>query len=214
MREKLELKIVIMVFLMLIVGVAVAVSMSFRIEREDMYSVSRERLADTARLVSKSIERSMVEADSDFTKILMDELKTISGFELNVFNSQRREAFVFMPDAEPVDDKVLESVISSGKETVSMDGMLLNFYIPLNNRPECQECHFGEANVIGTIRLSISLEKEYNKIVRFGVIMGIGGIVAVVLIGTILWLALRKSVVTPLKSLEGAAQRMARPYVP
>ncbi len=209
MREKLELKIVIMVFLMLIIGVVFAVLSSLRLERNDMYSVARERSVDMARLVSKSIERSMVEADSDFTKSLMDELKTVGGFELNVFNSQRREAFVFKPDAEPVDDKVLASVISSGNEKVSMDGRLLNVYIPLNNNPVCQECHFGEGNVIGTVKVSISLQNEYNKIVRFGLIMGIGSIFGVVLLGTILWQALHKIVILPLKSLEGAAHRMA-----
>ncbi|MCK4911234.1 MAG: phosphate/phosphite/phosphonate ABC transporter substrate-binding protein, partial [Thermodesulfovibrionales bacterium] len=74
---------------------------------------------------------------------------------------------------------------------------------------ECQECHFGEGNVIGAVKVSISLEHEYEKIVRFGIVMFIASFLGVILIGTTLWLALRKSVVVPLKELESAAQKMS-----
>ncbi len=209
MREKLELKIVTMVFLMLVVGVFVAVFFSIKLERDDMYSVARERLVSMARLVSTSIERTMVESDADFTRNLIDEIKTVSGFELMVYNNKMREAFVFKPDAAPIVDPDVLAVMESGVESVMMDGRLLNAFIPLNNVAECQECHFGEGNVIGTVKVSISLEQEYEKIVRFGIIMFIGSIISVILIGSILWLALRKSVVLPLKELEDAAQKMS-----
>lgn len=209
MREKLELKIVAIVFLMLVVGVMVAVTFSIRLEREDMFSVARGRLVDMARLVSTSIERTMVESDADFTRNLIDELKSVSGFELMVYNNKMREAFIFKPDADPIDDPELSAVLNSGVEAVSMDGRLLNAFIPLNNVAECQECHFGEGNVIGAVKVSISLEQEYAKIVRFGIVMFIASLLAVVLIGTILWQALRKTVVLPLKELERAAQKMS-----
>ncbi len=209
MREKLELKIVAIVFLMLVVGVLIAVTFSIRLERDDMYSVARERLVSMARLVSTSIERTMVEADADFTRNLIDEIKSVSGFELMVYNNKMREAFVFKPDAVPLKDPDVLAVIKSGVESVSMNGRLLNAFIPLNNNAECQECHFGEGNVIGAVKVSISLEHEYEKIVRFGIVMFIASFLGVILIGTTLWLALRKSVVVPLKELESAAQKMS-----
>jgi methyl-accepting chemotaxis protein len=209
MREKLELKIVVIVFVLLISGVFVAVMSSLKLERDDMYSMAQERLVDMAHLVSTSIKRSMVEANSDFTRSLLDDLKNVGAFDLKLYNNQFREALMFQPDSEPEKDIHLAEVMESGNEKVILEGRVLKAYIPLNNVPKCQQCHFGEGSVIGALKVSISMEDEYAKIVRFGMIMGFSSILAVLLLGTVLWQSLRKSVITPLKTLESASLKMS-----
>ena len=209
MREKLELKIVVMVFLMLFVGVFIAASMTYKMEHDQISRSVRTRVVNTGRLVSTAVERTMVEADEDLTESLVSELKEVGGFGLVIYDDGYREAFKSHKTAEVSGDKALISAIATGEEVIVESGKGINAYIPLINLPRCQICHSKGVRVLGAVKVVISTEKEFQRLVGFAVFLGIGSIFGVIVIGTILWLALRRSMINPLKVLERAAQSMS-----
>ncbi|MFC1769534.1 phosphate/phosphite/phosphonate ABC transporter substrate-binding protein, partial [Nitrospirota bacterium] len=182
---------------------------SLNIEKKGIYEISSERLLTTARVLSKSIEGSMVEADATFTRNLIDDLRAVSGYEMIPYNSEGAEAFTFVPSTVSVDDKFLKQVLKEGKELVHKEGTQLQAYLPFHNLPSCKECHFNESPIIGVLKVSISLSKEEEKITSFALFLTLGSFIGIVFLGILLWQVLRHNVILPVKELENASMKMA-----
>jgi phosphate/phosphite/phosphonate ABC transporter binding protein len=208
MKEKLEFKILGIGIAILIVGVAVTSFLVLMVERADIYSLAESRLEATAKVITKGIERTMLEGKAEVAKPLIEDLKSVSGFEgIEVYNWEGREAF--KPDAPPVEKEALETIVSTGTHITVKKGKTLIFYRPLKNLPSCQGCHAPEKSIIGAVKVSVSLEKEYEKIANFLLMVAVGSLIGIGVLGSIFWWIIRRFVITPLKTLEYSAAKMA-----
>lgn len=207
MREKLEFKVLVIGFIIMAGGVLLASLLVINKVEDDVHALSGERLTATAKVITKSIERTMVEGKANLTKGLAEDLKSVSGYELHIYNYEGREAFNIKASTE--EDEALKSVLISGSEILMRDGMTMKAYMPLNNTPLCKGCHSAERNVIGAVRMSISLEKEHEKMRAFIINMAFGSVIGILIIGTIVWQLLRRNVIVPLKTLESCSVKMA-----
>jgi len=208
MREKLELKIIITVLIMLLIGVVLAGVMTMVIEKSTLYGITEENSNTTATIITKNIERTMVENRSDLTKTLIEGIRGAGGIEdIHVINFEGREAF--NKDAPADESTVIKKIISTNMPVMIKDARRFVLYKPLENTASCRGCHPQEGNILGAVKVSISIEKEYNKAIK-----SIVTVIAVTIVGSfgfslVLWLMLRKLIILPVKSIETAALRLA-----
>lgn len=207
MKSKLEVKVIVSTFILLVFGVVVAFGFTVYFETRDVTDISQQRMIETSRIIAKSIERSMLEADAVFTRDLVDELKNISGYDLKIYNYEGREAF--NKNARPVDDKLLHRVLQSGEELTDDSGEHLHTYTALINVESCRTCHANGRPVMGAVVLDISLAREYEKVRKFTWTMLFASLAGLSFIGSLLWYFMRRDVIFPIKSLESAATKMA-----
>ncbi len=207
MKEKLEFKILLFGLVTIVAGILLAGFLIIQVERDNMHTVARDRLVSSARIITSSIELTMLEGDAKLSIDLVRRLKSISGFGLNVYNWQGREAF--NPDAETVENSFLKSVTTTGIEAVDVEGETLRVYLPLPNKTSCRGCHSIANPVMGAVEATISLRKEYEKMNEFVLYIAVGSLLAIAIIGSVLWQTMRRGVILPLKDLEYSALKMA-----
>jgi len=207
MREKLEFKILLVGFVTFILGVIVVGFLLVNAQRKDINSIAQDRLISTAEVITTAIEQTMLEGRAQDSKLLVNGLMNVSGYELNVYNWEGRAAFEHQSPI--LEDPILREVTQEGKgNSIVQEGYLIT-YLPLLNKSVCQQCHGSEHPVLGAVKIAISLEKEYNRMTLFLIYVIIGSVLAVGIIGTVLWQAMRRNIIVPLKSLEFAADKMA-----
>ncbi|MDP2278289.1 MAG: methyl-accepting chemotaxis protein, partial [Nitrospirota bacterium] len=208
MREKLELKIIISVLVMLLVGVVIAGTMTMFIEKSTLYGITRENSETTAEIIKKGIEMTMMENRPDLTKKLIDSLRGTAGIaDLHVVNSEGREAF--KKDAPVTEADAMKKIISTKEPIVIEDVKGYTFYKPLENTASCKGCHAQEGAVLGAVKVSLSIEKEYEKAKKSVITVILLTIVGALGFSLVLWLMLRRMVVLPIKAMEKAALKLA-----
>jgi methyl-accepting chemotaxis protein len=208
MKEKLEFKILGTGMVVLVAAVVLINIFVLRIEKADIYSLSTDRLAATAKVVTKGIEDTMVEGNPEITRNFIRDLSSIGGFEaIEVFNREGRTAFV--AGSPVVEADVLDSIAESGEHLTFMQKDSIVYYMPLPNIPTCHACHLSDGKMLGAVKLSISLENEYNKITDFILFMTAGSLLGLGVLGFVFWQILRGFVITPVQKLESSALRMA-----
>lgn len=209
MREKLELKILFVVVILLLIGIIVAGIMVMTIEKKSLYSLTESSSEVTANIIAKDVERTMLEGRADVTKTLVDELKTVSGLEeLLVLNFEGREAF--NRDAPATEAEILRKISETNKPVHIRDKTKLTFYKPLENTARCRACHLNEPAVMGAVKISFSIAKAYSRSMNLIMIVILLTILASFCFSVILWLMIRRMIISPIKSLEKAAQELSR----
>ena len=207
MKQKLEVKVLVLIFIFLTIGIASAFTFTVMFEKKDVEDITRDRMHSTSKIIMKAIERSMIEADAEFTRSLVNDMKNVSGFDLMVFNYQGREAFD--KTSEIVENEVLLETIRTGEEHTWYDDNHLHTYMPLRNIEACRSCHGDTREVIGAVSLNISLEKEFQKIHKFTFLLLVVSVLGLFVMGCLIWLMIRRSIIRPVKSLESAAMKMS-----
>ncbi len=209
MREKLELKILSLVVLLLLTGILAAGFMVLTIEKESLYSISGTGSETTANVIAKDVERTMLQGRADLTKTLLDDLKSASGIEeIAVLNFQGREAF--NSDAPATEAEMMKKIVASKLPVHISEKKKIIFYKPLENKAQCRKCHASRPGIIGAVKITVPIEREYNKAVNLIMIVIALTAFACVCFSLILWSMIRRMVISPIKSLEKAAQEMAK----
>ncbi|MCX5717328.1 MAG: phosphate/phosphite/phosphonate ABC transporter substrate-binding protein [Nitrospirae bacterium] len=208
MREKLELKIIISVFVMLLVGVVLAGTMAMLIEKSTLYGITRENSETTATIIKKDIEMTMLENRPDLTKKLIDSLRGTAGIaDLHVINSEGREAF--KKDVPVTEYDAINKIISTKAPIAIEDAKGYVFYKPLENTPSCKGCHSQKGDILGAVKVSLSIEKEYERAKKSVITVILLTIVGALGFSLVLWLMLRRMVILPIKAMEKAALKLA-----
>jgi len=208
MREKLELKIIITVLVMLLIGVVVAGTMTMLIEKSTLYSITRENSKTTAEIIRKDIDMTMMENRPDLTKNLIDSLRKTEGIaDLHVVNAEGREAF--KKDAPLTESEAMKKILTTKAPIVIEDKKGYTFYKPLENTASCKGCHAQDGEVLGAVKVSLSIEKEYEKAMKSVITVILLTIVGALGFSLVLWLMLRKMVILPIKAMEKAALKLA-----
>jgi methyl-accepting chemotaxis protein len=209
MREKLEVKVIGLALIILTVGVVVTSMLVAMVEKNEIYKLTKERLLSTAKVIEKGIDLTMLEGNAEVTKTMAEELRSVSGFEtIEVYNWEGREAFD--PFAAPVEAESLSKLTSTGEDFFKTEDQSLLVYMPMKNRLSCQGCHEKDKPILGALKVSVSLSKEYERVSTFFFYFVVfGSIAGLVVMGGVFWVALRVVVISPLKELENATEKMA-----
>lgn len=208
MREKLEFKILGSGFIILVAGVILTGMLVATLMKDDIYTIARERLEGTAKVITKGIEGTMLEGEASVTRSLVNDLKTVSGFDvINVYNREGRVAFE--PDSPVSEADALKKLAGKGEGFSLEKDKFLMFYMPLKNLASCQSCHPLEGPIMGAVKVSVSLEKEYSQITSFILLVTMGSLLGIGVLGSFFWWILKRFVIVPVKKLELAASKMA-----
>jgi phosphate/phosphite/phosphonate ABC transporter binding protein len=208
MREKLEFKILAVVVVLLLIGVAGAGVMVMTIEKAGLYSMTGSSLEMTTSIIARDIERAMVEGRTDLARSMVDELKGEGGvkeavlLDLRGRKGQDRTA----PSYEAAAIKRIAG--TKEPELVKQEKGLI-IYRPLINADRCRTCHAGDPPVLGALRVSYSIEKQYKKAVGYIGIVLLVTVLASLCFSIILWAYVRRLVLFPIKKLEATALKLA-----
>lgn len=208
MREKLELKIIITVFIMLLVGVISAGFMTVFIEKSTLYEITQESSNTTASVITKNIERTMIENRPDLTRAIVNEIKGTVGVEdISIINSEGKEAFNNNTALDETD--AIKKIISTNAPLIIKDTKKLTLYKPLKNDSSCNSCHSQEGSILGAVKVTMSIEKQYKKAMRSITVVIIATILGALLFSIVIWAMLRKMVILPIKMIEAASASLA-----
>ncbi len=208
MKKTLEFKVLAIVTSVLLLGAIAAGFMAVSIQRSTVYYVSEEVSESTANIILMNIENTMLAGKADLTKELIKSLKGMPGIEkITVLNREGREAF---DSSSPATESDVLRELKTGREyLLRKDGRRLTLYMPLRNKPACQKCHGAEDPLRGAVRVSMSVEKVFERAMRPITIVIIATIIGSLCFALLLWVMLRKMVVSPIKSIETAASRVS-----
>src|SRR5512135_2285034 len=208
MREKLELKILALVVSLLLIGIIAAGLMVLTIEKKSLYSITEASSEATAKVIAKDVERTMIEGRADLVKAMLQELKGASGAEeISLINYAGRAAF---EKNAPATEAGVMKKIAQTKAPFRKRGVTeLTFYKPLENTERCRSCHANDPEVLGAVKTSISIAKEYDHAKRLILIVILATILACFAFSFILWTMIRRMVIVPVKSLEEAAIKLS-----
>ena len=208
MREKLELKIVIAVSAVLLAGVFLGGIMTMIIMKSTLYGITREDAETKAVIIKTDIDMTMLENRPDLTKKIIDNLRGTAGIaSLHVLNLEGREAF--MKDAPVIESDAMKKIISAKAPIVIEDVKGYTIYKPLENAASCKVCHPNDGAILGAVKVSLSMEKEYEKAMKSVTIVVILTVIGALGFSLILWLMLRRMVILPIKAMEKAALKLA-----
>ncbi|MFA5846600.1 MAG: phosphate/phosphite/phosphonate ABC transporter substrate-binding protein [Thermodesulfovibrionales bacterium] len=208
MSEKLELKIIITVLSMLFVGIVLAGIMTMLIEKSTLYGITEENSKTTAAIVTKNVERTMIENRPDLTKELVEGIRGVGGIEdIRIINFEGREAF--KKDSPPEEAATIKKLMDTKMPVMIKDAKKFVLYKPLENTSSCKGCHAQEGTLLGAVKVSLSIEKEYDKAMKSIVTVIILTVLGALGFSLVLWFMLRKMVIVPVKAIEMAALRLA-----
>jgi phosphate/phosphite/phosphonate ABC transporter binding protein len=205
--EKIEIKIMGGGFLILAIGIVVITLGVMSWQKKDVLALAEDKLMLAGDIIQADIEKTMATGNSDISKLLLPEMKKLKGMEgVTVYNSSGKEAF--QPDAPVQEADMVKTLSESRKPLLRKEAERFILYKPLLNKPECMECHPG-MNLLGVIKISVSLEREYAKVSKFGLLMGGGSLGGAVLLGLFFWLILGRFIIKPVQGIEREARKMA-----
>ncbi len=208
MREKLELKILALVVTLLMIGIVTAGFMVMTIEKSSLYSITEASSESTAKIIAQDIERTMLEGRADIARQFLHDLKGKSGVEeIGVLNYEGRPAFEREKPA--LEGDVMKAIARNKAAFLRRETKKLVFYRPLENTEQCRNCHSTDPEILGAVKISFSIEKQYNESIRLISIVMLATIFASFCFSIILWAMIRRMVITPVKSLEEAALNLA-----
>lgn len=208
MRERLELKILILVVVLLLIGIFAAGFMVMTIEKSSLYSITEAGSESTAKVIAGDVERTMLEGRADITRQLVRDLKGTGGVEeISLVNHEGRSAFEKgMP---PSESDVMKKIAHTKSAFLRRDVKKLTYYKPLENKEKCRTCHANDPEILGAVKISFSIEKEYSDAMKLIAIVMLATILACFCFSIVLWAMIRKMVITPIKSLENAAMKLS-----
>jgi methyl-accepting chemotaxis protein len=211
MGKRLELKIIITVLTMLLIGVVLAGTMTMLIERSTVYSITGEHANTMAVIITKNIERTMVEKVEnklDLTKSLISSVRGTGGIEdVLIINPEGRD--VLNKEAKINEADAMKKILSTNQSVTIKGEKRFILYKPLENASSCRGCHAQEGAILGAVKISLSIEKEYTKAIKSIVTVIIVTIIGAFGFSFMLWMMLRKMVILPVKSIETAASRLS-----
>ncbi|MCL5023633.1 MAG: phosphate/phosphite/phosphonate ABC transporter substrate-binding protein [Nitrospirae bacterium] len=208
MRKSLEFRVLAVVGGVLLLGAVVGALITAYMQKATLYSVTETANENTAEIILKEIETTMLEGKADVTRSLVRNLKEIRDLEeITVFDPEGREAF---QQNAPVAEADVLGQLKAGKPSVlKKDKTRLTYYLPFRNLPSCQKCHDAQKTLLGAAKVSVSVEKEYKKSLNSVMTVAGASLVAALAFSFVLWLMVRRLVISPVKLLSSAAGKIA-----
>jgi phosphate/phosphite/phosphonate ABC transporter binding protein len=208
MSDRIEVKILTLVAVLLIAGILAAGFMVITVEKSTLYRITEESSKTTADIIAKNVQRTMLDGRSDLTKELLRDMRGVSATEqIMLLNWAGRMAFD--KSAPPLEAGVMKEIAATKAAKRIRNVKSLIFYNPLLNSEQCQACHAGDPPLLGAVKISFSIEKEYDDAMRLAMLVIGVTIAACLIFSFILWITIRKMVIVPVKSLENEASKLS-----
>ncbi|GAB4490561.1 MAG: hypothetical protein OHK006_23550 [Thermodesulfovibrionales bacterium] len=208
MRDKLELKIVAIMVGLMLIGITAAGYMVVTIEKTSLYESTGSSSEVISEIIARDVERTMLEGKSDVTKKLVAELKSIHGVEeIGLFAYDGRPAFD--RSAAVSEDAAMKKITANPAPIHERGVKKLIHYEPLVNKDACKTCHANDPTVLGAVKVTLTIEKEYDRAMKLIAIVLMVTVFACVCFSLVLWAMIRKMVITPIKDLERASQKLS-----
>lgn len=208
MRKSLEFKVLAVVAAILLLGAIAAGFMAVYMIRTTLYGVTESAGRNTAAIILKEIEATMLEGKAEITRGLLGSLKTVQELqEVTVFNDEGMEAFG--GKARIKEAAVIASLKAGKDQIIRRDDSRLTFFLPLKNHSSCQRCHSAEKPILGAVEVAISIEKEYKRAMGLVAAGGVATLAGFVGFSVLLWFTLRKLVISRIKVLNNAAAKIS-----
>lgn len=207
MKERLIFKITAVIVSILLVGITVAIAISVIFVRADIFDIAQKYSDTTASIVAKDIEETMITANPAITRRLIDSYKGIKGIEsILVLSPEGREAF--NKEGKQIDNEFINKIKEGSTTFIRHTDHFLIFYKGLLNSERCVSCHKGGDKVLGVVKISVSMEDAYERAGYRMRIISIGLVSGLLLLGVVLSLMLRKTVISPIKQIESATKML------
>jgi methyl-accepting chemotaxis protein len=204
-KERIEL-----IVALLVAGIVWSGVLSFTV-RDNLYSTAQENLNATATIVALDITRAMhesVEKKAALSREIVEGLKSVKGIEqAMILNANGREAF--KRDSGIIDAEIIRVMATDMKPKIMKTEKSITYYKPLENASYCRGCHAQEGNLLGTVKVTASLEEIYGKSTQFILWTTIISIVGIFLGTFLFWILLRKLIIKPLHIIEKGAESLA-----
>ena len=210
MNKKLEIKIVGLVFVALLVASVVIGLFSSIFIKADINKIVDSYAHIAQEFIVDAFIETMVTGDADATKKLVTHhRKTDNVSSIQILDVQGKDAFSINENTVTEDASFLKEITQSKNERVVKTGSDIIYYTPLLNSERCVVCHADSGNILGLMKISISIESAQKQIVSRRNLVIWSLIVATFLFGCILWVIFRITIITPIKKIEDATIRMS-----
>jgi len=208
MKKSLEMKALALVGAMLFAVALLSGLIAASIQRATLFNVTEMGTKIAARVVFENIKVTMLEGKANVTKDSIGELEKVAGVEeITVINAGGNEAF---KPGSPAAESATMDELKTGKEYIlKRDQSRLTYYLPLQNTPECQKCHGADKPLLGAVKIKVSVEQGYKTAMNRIIMMVLAIILLSACFSVLLWVVLRKMVISPVKALEAAAEKIA-----
>lgn len=208
LREKLELKIVTVVIVILLIVITLAGIMTLNFEKASLYRIAQSSSELTTSIIEMDIERAMLSGQSDIAGEIVEDIKSKKAVqELEILNIEGREAF--RKDAPATESAVMKKLSETNVPYFIKDVKSLTYYRPLLNKEKCKSCHEDAQSIRGAIKISLSIEEEYNKTINSIITIIFVTVLGSIMFSLLLWAMIRKMVISPVKSIEAASSKLA-----
>ena len=208
MKKSLEFKVLSTVGALIMAGIAAAAVMAVMIQRETLFSVAEVGTEKTALVVFENIQTVMLEGKAQSTRQILEDIRRIPGIEeLLILTPDGHEAF---NEGSPARETAAMAQLAAGRERITLrQSSRLTCYLPLRNSQSCQACHREAGPLLGAVKISVGIAKEYKRAMSLIMMVIMIIIAASLCFSFVLWKMLRRMVIRPVKSIWGAAARVA-----
>ncbi len=206
----LEIKIVGLVITALVMACLIIGILSSRFIQTDIINLVDMYSNITTDLVKDAVEETMVTGDIEATKRLIKKQvgagisETITLLDMSGRNIISKG---LQPETEDVTN--IEKVRKSMSKSVVWAGDSIIYYSPLIRTERCVKCHENSGDVIGVLKVSISAKGAREQIKNRNRIVWVGLLSGTLIFGAFLWLVFRKTVIRPIKELEGSVEKIS-----
>jgi methyl-accepting chemotaxis protein len=208
MKSSLEIKIVGLVVITLIVGSLVMGFVGVTFVKSDIRDIAGKYSDSTINFIIYAIEETMITGNAEVTKNLIRKKSTVPNLDsLMVFNTDGKVSFSdsnagIPPEDMPIIDNLKNTQTTFSRET--KDSIV--YYVPLMNKSRCMGCHDKRGNLLGIVKVSMQTQFAKEKIIYRTKIIILGLLFALFLFSGGLWMIFKKTVINPIKELEGASK--------
>lgn len=216
LRKRLELKIIVSVLCMFLAGTIIAIIAAVLMARKNFNNSIELSLNVASKFIEENLMGALVLPDPNLSKLMVQDarfkftnLKDLGGIEdMRVLNKEGGYAY---EKTEPLKEDILpmKYLQETKQRYVYKDSKKFVYYHPLENSPVCMVCHMKDGPVLGAVKVSFSSEKEYKRIVASAFMMIIAVLIAAVILGFVIWYMMRRLIIEPVKSIEGAAVKLS-----
>ncbi|GAB4536244.1 MAG: hypothetical protein Fur0020_04140 [Thermodesulfovibrionia bacterium] len=205
----LEVKIVGLVIIALMMSSLTIGILGSRFIKNDTLDLLGRYSGISADLLKDAIIETMVTGELDVTNEL---IKRVSGSDfigsVTLLDTSGREAF--SKRLSQGDDMVhVEKVRRSGSKVEMRSGDSIIYYMPMIRIERCIKCHGRGEDVLGVLKIELSTKEAQGIIVQRRRIIWGGLLSGTLIVGAILWIVFRKTVVRPVKQLEESVSKIS-----
>lgn len=207
--ERLDVRILLIVVTLPLIGVSGISLGVYRTMRHGLESVAQRQAGSTAEIITRGVERAMLEGRADITRSLVTDLRRHSGVEaIDVLSASGKEAFSGA-EGPATEARALERLVADPAPFSSRAGDVMVFFQPLPNDQRCRGCHEGDGPLLGAVKVTVSLRETFggwSTLVLGALAWSLLGVLAM---GGLLWWLVRRLVVVPVGRMREATRAIA-----